>query len=246
MSEQQTGMNEFSQDEQNEALLRRSELGVVLAEAYREAANLDPRLGKVKVVPIDDPQEKSHAFAVASDVSASGQHEVHVRLDNLDEVLDKYAQAMRDFPVSIDVISKRMNVDPSSVTPQFLYVQSVLHEMGHVTEHMDYEDNMDDLRLRNKQERATLPLGYHSLTKLMDPSSELRQRVDRHWNELSTKHGVDDIEGLARVQGEAYRNLTSEHHADTFAADVFDTDPQLVQQLSQPSVGAYRNFPIAA
>jgi hypothetical protein len=139
-----------------------------------------------------------------------------------------------------------MKVNPNQLTPQLLYVQSVLHEMGHVTEHMDFENSMDDLRQRNKQERTALPLGYVSLTRLMDPNSELRQRVDQHWDELSQKHGVSDIMGLARLQGETYRGLTSETVADNFASDVFDINPQLKDQLLQPNVDTYRDFAMAA
>ncbi len=244
--EKLTNTTEYSQDEQNETLLAQSELGVILQDAYREATNLDPRLRDMKIVPIEDPNEKSYGHATPKDVSESGKHEIHIRLSDLDGALGHYTDAIRDYPISVDIISQRMHVDPSQVTPQLLYVQSILHEMGHVAEHMDYEDNMDALRLRNKQERTALPLGYHSLTKLMDPGSELRQQVDRHWDELSAKHGVDDIEGLARVQGEAYRNLTSENRADMFAADVFDINPQMVQQLSQPTVESYRDFPLVA
>lgn len=244
--ERQPNVAELTQDEQNEHLLGQSELGVIVQDAYREATSIDPRLSEMKIVAIDDEEEKSHGFATPGDVSESGKHEVHIRLNNLDEILGYYKESIKDYPASIESISERMHLKPDQVTPQLLYVQSILHEMGHVTEYMDYENDMDSLRLRNKQERTALPLGYHSLTKLMDSESTLRQSVDQHWEELRTKHGVDDIDGLARVQGTAYRNLTSERHADMFAADVFDANPQMTQQLSQSSVETYRNFPVAA
>lgn len=245
MSKEQTSnITENVQDEQNETLLDQSELGVILADAYRTATDLEPRLMNMKIVPIEDANEKAHGYAVAKDVSESGEYEVHIRLNDLDEVLDYYSAAIGDFPASTEIINKRLrHVEPNKVTPQLLYVQSVLHEMGHVVEYMDHEDNMGGLRQRNKQERAALPLGYTSLTKLVDPTSELRQRVDQHWDELSSKHGVESVEELVGVQGEAYRNLTSETVADNFATDVFATNPQLYDQLTQQAVDKYRKLP---
>lgn len=237
---------EQSQHDLNESLLENSELGVILADAYRAATDLDPRLEDMKIVPIEDPAETRHGFARPAQLSESSKHEVHVRLNDLDTVLAYYEKAMEDYPFSINIIADRLGVAKEEVTPQLLYVQSILHEMGHVTEFMDFEGRMDELKDRNKKERLALPLGYNSLTKLMDPTSELRQRVDEHWDELAREHNVSDIHGLAEIQGVAYRNLTSERVADNFATDVFDVNPQLYGQLMLGDVDAYRDFGMAA
>lgn len=241
-----SGLEPGAAAERNEELLGKTELGVILAPAYREAVNLDPRLGDIDIQTIDNPDEVRHGFARPSWASESGKHEIHVRLEDLDGTLAHYQKAIDEAPDAIAIIAERMGIDVDRVTPQMMYVQSILHEMGHLTEHMDYEDNPEEFRRRNKAEKAALPIGNTTVSKLIAIDSPIRQQVEQHWDEVSQRTGAGSIDELISMQSIAYRSMTSEAHADNFAADVFLANPQLYDQLSQQSVEPYRNYPVAA
>jgi len=242
----QPSFEQFShQSEENENILRSAELGVILAEAYRGAIDLDPRLSEIKIVPIEDPDDKRHGYARAkgSKGNESGRHEAHIRLDNLDQTLDMYSQAMSQAPETIAIIAEKIGVPIERVTPQLLYVQSILHEIGHLTEHMDYEDDPEFPKLRRKQEMAAMPVGNVTVGALLDPESAGSKYVEHNWESIQVEHGIDSRDDLIAMQSRAYRNLTSETIADNFAADVFAIDPQLVDMLTGPSIEKYRDFP---
>lgn len=238
--------HELTQDQQNMDLLRSSELGVLLMDAYITATNLEPRLADVVLKPADDEGRGRFGKAIPSWASESGKHEFQIPLGDLDETLAMYADAMHKVPQGIAIIAERLHIDPSEVTPQLMYVQAKLHEMGHLTEYMDFEANPNDLKHRNKCEKMALPLANVSAGMLVDLESPVRQSVDANWESVSSKLGVGSIDELVSLQAREYRGMTSEAHADSFASDVFDANPQLISQLTNPNLDAYRNYPLAA
>lgn len=237
---------EQEDNDPNYEILRNSEVGVILAEAYVCAVNLDPRLEGIGIVPITDEDEKRHGYATPKWASESGNHEIHVRLDNLDETLDYYAKAMDASPDTMRIIAENMGIDVSMLTPQMMYVQSILHEMGHITEFMDYEDNPEELRNRTRQEKLALPLGNVTVGKLINEDSPVRQNVLENWDEVQTRTGAQSMDELITMTAVAYRGMTSETIADNFASDVFAVNPHMYDQLAQPTVDPYRNYPVAA
>lgn len=238
---------EMSQGTQNRELLRDSELGVLLIDAYHSAIKEDGRLEEVKVVPISDPDDKRFAYArpAWAENNESGRHEVHIRLHDLDETLARYEQIMHDAPKNVDIIANRIGhgIDPSEVTPQLLFVQSMLHELGHTIEYMNNQDDPEALKRRIKVEKAAMPAGAMSVGSMLDVESPARTYVDTHWQHIHEDTGASSIDELIAMQTVAYRDTTAEKHADMFAADVFSTNPLLAQQLMSGPLEQYRNYP---
>ena len=183
-----------AQFDKNYELLRNSEVGVILAEAYEEAARLDPRLAAIEIKDITDPDEKRYGHATPSWASETGKHQIHVRLSDLDGTLAHYQGAMDQAPVAIELIAKRMGIEPSQVTPQLMFTQSILHEMGHITEYMDYEDHPDELRERNRREKLSLPIGNTTVGKLIQVDSPIRQQVEANWGQVQAQTGAESME----------------------------------------------------
>ncbi len=230
----------------NVEMLETAELGVVLERAYREAVKVDPRLGDIEVIPLDQESHKA-AFARPSwHPEANGKSSIHIRLDNLDETLDRYQGYMDQIPGVREIFGEQLGVEPQLVTPQLLYVQSVLHEMGHLTEYMDYEDNPGELVKRNKQEKAALPIGNATVSAILDPSTPARKFVDDRWGDISQKLQVGSIDELAEMQHAAYRSTTSEKIADDFAAEVLQSNQMLKDELVMGNVEDIKNYPYAA
>jgi hypothetical protein len=232
--------------------LRSAELGVLLTDAYNGAVELDQRMSDIAVVPIDDPNEKRFAWATSKESTnnTTGQYEVHIRLDNLDDILAMYSEAIYKAPDSVAIIADSLNITPDQVTPQLMYVQSILHEMGHLTEHMDHEkqqatsnEKLETPKERRKREMAALPIGNVTVGQLIDPESKASRFVADRWEDISSHFGIASNDDLIALQGIAYRNLTSEQIADNFAADVFDMHPTLKQQLIYGNLDDYRNIP---
>lgn len=228
----------------NEALLGTSELGIILTDAYRAAVDLDPRMANIEIVPIVDPEDSRHGYASSKESknNVTGNHEVHIRLNDLDQVLNKYKQAMQEAPEAIGIIADQLGVSPEDITPQTLYVQSILHEMGHLTEHMDAEEAGEPRAPieRRKVEMQAMPLGALAVGKLAKPASAESVWFEANWQQQAERHGVSTREELIAIQSVAYRALTSEKIADNFAADVFLTNPQLLGQVQHGSLESYR------
>ena len=244
MQEQIPRITELSQGDQNEALLRNSELGVLLHDAYLTATNIDPRLDDVVIVP-NDSDDSRIAFARHKENTESGNYEVHLRLNDLDKSLALQENLLNNVQGSRELFAGILDIEPDQVTPQLLHVFSILHELGHITEYMDNEGNEVELQQRMRREKAALPIGNTATSKLMDPSSPAHQAVVENWGQISAQHGVSTMGDLIEKQHGAYRGMTSEHTADMFAVDVFATNTQLVDQLNA-DVETYRDYAIAA
>lgn len=248
------------QEEVNRELLRNSELGVILERAYIDAMNVDPRLSEIAVVPITDNEEQHHAFATPawSEKNQTGKHEIHLRLDDLDGTLAFFGEAMK-IEKNTEKIAQTMGIRPGEVTPQLLYVQSMLHEMGHTLEFFDYQEQgktPDEHRHDHKAERNRLPIGGVLVSRLLKESSPTRQAVVDQWdaasksassrysNHVGEEVHISTMDELIYATADVYRDTKFEHAADNFAADVLQRQPVMMQQLTG-NIDAYRNYPIA-
>ncbi len=228
----------------NEELLVRSEIGIFLLDAYHSAISIDPRMSDIAIVPIEDPDDPRHGYALSKESKGNetGVHEVHIRLDDLDAILAKYEEAMKGAPEAIRIIAGQLGIPAEEITPQALYVQSILHEMGHLTENMDAEEAGEPSlpNERRKKEMAAMPLGQLAISKLSKPDSAESIWFEKEWQNQAKRHGVETREELIDMQSTAYRNMTSEKIADGFAADVFATNPLLLSHMQHGDLDHYR------
>ncbi|MFZ1600650.1 MAG: hypothetical protein WAT31_04710, partial [Candidatus Saccharimonas aalborgensis] len=233
---------ESEQKAKNLEILRNSEMGETLEKAYLAAIEVDSRLADIAVVPMEDGDHRD-AVARASwgKNNLSGKHEIIINLNDIPASLAKFEERMNGIPVNTEKIAETLGIDPSEVTPQLLYVQSMIHEMGHTLEFMDYleagktpEDHGHD----RAAERKRLPL-ERSVTEL----EKHKDYVLEHWGEASKeasdrysahKHvhvSIDTFDGLTNATADVYRDTKFEHAADKFAAEVLAKQPDLVEQL---------------
>lgn len=239
---------ELSQEEQNQEVLRNAELGVILERAYIDAMNTDPRLADIAVVPITDPDEKKPAFAVANwtpGQNQTGKHEVHIRLDNLDETMAIYEDVMRRSPGAVEAIAETLDMPVSEMTAPLLYVQSILHEMGHTLEFMDAEaqgKTPEEHKHEVKAEAVKRPLGGLVASHLLDETSRSYQLVTDNWDQIAQQESVASLDELFDKTATAHRHLHFEHEADKFAGRVLQMQPVMVEQLTG-DIEKYRDYP---
>lgn len=234
------------QADQNEALLGRAEMGVVLREVYQSAVNLDPRLEDVKIVPVE-PGSGSIASARPAHRSESGQHEVHFQLDDMDSVLAKHQKHLDTVPGLREIMAEKMMTTPEKLTAESLLVFSLAHEFGHVVLNMDHENDPEALTRTIKEEKAAMPLGNVSTGRLLDTSTSEHADLVNNLEAYQTQLGATSFEEVIELQHFAYRNTTSEHAADLFAADLFATNPTLADRMMAPgAIDRFRDYPVAA
>ena len=242
---QPEGTAEFSNgetiDDKNREVLLSSDLSYLLTDAYNRALALEPRLANVEIVPLPE-DSVSVAVAVPAWKSASGRHEVHLRLGDSDAILRKYSEVIESVPGARRLFADSLGLEEKDLTPQLLYVQSALHELGHTVEYMQYEQQPEELRARVKKEKSMMPLGSVAVSRLLDPSSPARQTVDAHFDELAHTHEIDSLDELIEKQHAAYRQTTSEHFADSFAADVIALSPSLRDNLISSDIQPFKNY----
>lgn len=255
--------HEFStvqdQSEANEAILAQSELGIILKDAYIAAANVDPRLNDIAIVPVTDPEDKRPASIKPSwdPNNQTGRHEIYIRLGNLDETLATFKQSMEHTPKNTAIVAESLGLRAEEVTPQLLFVYSTLHEMGHALECMDYEaagktpaEHLHDQRV----ERAKLPIGNLLASQLLSEDSANRQYVERRWEEASQMASekyseftgeethISTIAELIDATSHVHRKTKFEAAADRFAATVLQMEPLMLTQLTG-DITRFRNYP---
>jgi len=236
---------EVDQETKNREILRQTEMGAVLEQLYDEALKADPRLADVEFVTLDDDTEPSVAFALPS-WETKGKHQVHVRVGNLDEVLRKVQANMDQIPGSRELFAGLIGVKPEDMTPQLLQAFALLHELGHVTEYMDYEDDPEKLIERRKREYLALPIGNATVSSIARVGSANHRFVTENWEGISADYGVSSLGELLERQHAEFRGMTNERRADGFAASVLHMSPDIVAKLSGPSVEEPSAFAIAA
>lgn len=227
---------EQTQYNRNKELLENPECGSLLAEVYDAATAIDPRLKDVMIVPFDVEKNgvNGSAFALGADISKSGKHEVHVRTDNLYKTLKVIESTLDKVPGLRETISKRLKIeDPEDLSPMQVHAFVILHELGHITEFMDNEDTMQELRQRQKIEKDALPIGDIATYQIIDPSTSGVKYIRQRWKLYSELFEVDSIEELAQIRQDAYSRMTSEVIADDFATDVMNSEPILLEQLGK-------------
>jgi hypothetical protein len=255
--------HEFSPHEDqmaaNEAVLRQSELGIILQDAYIAAVNEDPRLEDIAIISVTDPDEPKPAFMlpVGDERNTTGRQEIHIRLDNLDDTLAVFKKSMEHTPKNTAIVAETLGIPPEEVTPQLLFVYSTLHEMGHALEAMDYEaagkshaEHMHEQRA----ERAKLPIGRLLVSQLLSEDSPNRQYVEQHWNEASRMASenysaftgedvkITTMEELIDATSHVHRHTKFEAAADKFAATVLQLQPVMLMQLTG-DITRFRNYP---
>ncbi|HSH18077.1 MAG TPA: hypothetical protein VK978_01700 [Candidatus Saccharimonadales bacterium] len=241
MSESNTRLQEQTQKEQNEQLLAQSELGALLVDGYHTALELDPRLAEMKVMPIED---NTHRVAFAGPKWAkkneSGKHEVHVRLGSLDDELDYIGTVMSRIPTAYEIMSKRMGIKLEQATPQLMYAHAIFHEMGHVVQFFDNENDPEAYQRMRKKDRLALPISNATALAIVTEGTPARRYVDSVWDQVQDQLGVTELDELVHLQAVAYRDMTAEAGADNFAADVFRMNPLLMNRLMSPNLNNYR------
>ncbi len=216
------GTTSSSLASKNQAALSRSELGPVLLDAYNMAVAADPRLAEVEIIAIPDDNQRI-AFARPAWKSASGRHQINIRLGNTDSALKLHKDAVDRIPGARQFFANAMGIDEANLTPVLLYLHSTLHELGHTLEYMDYEEQPEQLLVRRLAEKHAMPAGNVGALKLLnDP-----QRLSALAHEL----GVSPDQ-LVSMQFRAYRNLTSEKRADDFAGRVIKANPAFRDSLA--------------
>ncbi len=232
-------------ESQNVELLRGAEMGVILETAYLEAVKLDPRLADVEIVPLDD-ESSSIARARPAWVSENGRHQVHLSVDNLDDKLLKIDDSLDGIPGARQHFADKMGISSDEITPQLMHVFALLHELGHVSEYMDYENNPEELNTRVKREKLALPIGRATVSAIMSEGTRANTFVQKNWDAIHDSLGVATMEELLQKQHDAYRDMTSETFADDFAASVLAMNPVLLDQMTGGNLENYRNFAVAA
>lgn len=236
-------ITQLDQNTQNQEFLRRSEIGVLLTTAYLSAINHSPRLAETQFVELPaDSKHTAGALPKWSEKNPTGNHVVLIRTQNIDGILKHYEEQLSLRPAVVEHAAALLHIEPDQVTPQLYYVFSMLHEMGHTDDYFDHEDIPEEFTRKIKTSEAGLPLGRVSTTELLDPASELHQKVSAD-RELFDRHGVATIDEFAALNLTAYRNMRHEKYADDFAADVLLNEPELMDQLMRDTIAPYRNHP---
>jgi hypothetical protein len=217
--------------QQNIELLKQAEYGEIMAEVYQTAIELDPGLVDVKFVPLTE-DHGSPAEAMPAWASESGRHEVGINLDDMDSTLGKITKVIEMVPGAHDLFAGQVGVEPRNLTPEVLLAHVVGHELGHIREFMDYEDNPEALAARRKAEKGALPVKNKAVTELMRAGSAANNRLREDWPAISSGFGVTTLAELYGIQHTAYRNMTSERVADSFAVEIFALRRDLVDQLA--------------
>lgn len=236
---------EKSQYDKNIELLKGSEMGKALSDAYKYATRIDPRLREVIIVPYDESVKgaKGSAFARGADRSESGKHEVHIRTGAIDNSLDLMQETLDSVPGLREMLAEKLLLDdPSELTPMQVHTFVMLHELGHISEFMDHAEDIDGLRERQDKEKDALPLGKIRTSEIIDPTSKGGQHVRDNWQEISKRFGVSTIEELAKITNAAHRNMTSEKAADDFATEVLNLEPAFFESLGKEDLSEIRNF----
>jgi hypothetical protein len=221
------------QYERNEGFLSNFELGGVLLDGYDAAREADPRLDEVEISPITDPEQISLGLAVAKwAVSVeSGMHKIRLRLDNPMTAFDLCRQHVQRDPTTYHVIGERLGVAFNRLTPQLLSVFVELHELGHISQYFDHEENPEALASAIREERSMLPYVYAPPSYIADKKSPVRRNIEAHWGSIRSRLGVSTVEQLVEIQAIAYRNMPTEANADHFAIEVLSDNPTFMDML---------------
>lgn len=238
---------ESEQKVKNLELLRNSEMGETLEKAYLAAVEADPRLADIVVVPMEAGDHRDAAARAAwAENNQSGQHEIILNLHDIPASLAKFEERMKDIPINTEKIAQTLGIDASEVTPELLYVQSMIHEMGHTLEFMDYQEagkTPEDHKHDRSDERKKLPL-ERSVTELEKHKDFILENWAEASNKASAKYSahkhadvsIDTFDGLASATADVYRDTKFEHAADKFAAEVLAKQPELVESLKAKAI----------
>jgi SAM-dependent methyltransferase len=239
---------ETAQQTKNREILRDSEMGETLEKAYLGAVELDGRLADIAVVLIKGGEHR-HAFArpMWSKENETGKHEIHISLEDLNGTLATFEEAMK-IKSNTEKIAKTLGVEPDEVTPELFYVQSMVHEMGHTLEYMDYQEagkTPEEHKHDQKEARNMLPIEGQPVSNLKKNEEAVVDQwgaIAPHASKRYSAHKHADLEittfdELIDATADVYRDTPFEHAADKFAANVLAQQPELVAQLLKQAKG---------
>lgn len=204
-------------------------LGPVLASAYDLAIREDPDVGQAKIIELP-LHAVSTGISRYADMTESGRPEVAIMLGDMQYALDRKQRERQAIPIFDLLLARRLHLDPADITPQLVYVDAFLHELGHVRKNAKVDD-LAALRVHNKQQAESMPLGNRWVSRLLHPGTEEQKYLAANTDELLERFGCSTVDDLINLQYAAYRNLDNEKDADTFAATILTQNPELLASL---------------
>jgi hypothetical protein len=157
-----------------------------LAKCYELAVATDPRLKDVIIVPEKlDNNGKSlrPAFARKPWLTESGKAEVHILFGDREKINQEIWEKVKIDPDFREVCRKLLYAPKGSTINKRIVSGIVfLHELGHVSDYFDNENDRENYEARIQAEKDSLPLGYLSDKKLQEKydsgDAEFRQQVE--------------------------------------------------------------------
>jgi hypothetical protein len=206
-----------------ERLKNSGEVGEYLTDFYAAALAQDPRLEEVVINPSDSKEDKVLAriggFAAHQGKSESGKYEVTLNTGDGWEHFDKLLKSRR---TSVEIVAKKLGIDPSRIDSKFFAGLTFLHEMGRIVDYMDNSPDYSEFQQRRQNDMNSLPFPGYAPARLANwfHSSEGQEYWQEHgyaWN----ARGVASPADLIISQEVAYHALETEANADKFAVHVF-------------------------
>ena len=122
-------------------------------------------------------------------------------------------------------------MDETNITPELRAVTVFLHELGHVSEFMDYEDNPEEYKKRQAEDSAALPFPRVHPAKLAhgEPSSVAAAQsvIDQDPAGFESRYGHIDPSEYGALQYAGYASMRNEEFADNFASKILLSNPML-------------------
>ncbi len=238
----------YDQMRANETLLRQTELGMLLADAYIVAISVDSRLTGIEIVPITEPEVTSFAFARPSWIKAgeAGRHEVHVRLSDSDNTLALFKKFIDHSPKAIAIVAEPLGIKPDEVTPELVYVHAAIHEMGHTLDYMDHEgmgktpeEYLRDHRIESERHHIGKLVACHLVsnnhpykTYIINNWKAFRQYASiKYSDHVGIPVDISSMDELIDAVVHMHRGSKFETRADQFAAKVLQSHPEIVMRL---------------
>lgn len=219
-----------------ELLEQTGEYGQAMKEVYQTAMDLDPRLQDVEFVAAAK-ETPSPAMARPAWHSETGKHQVLINTHNIDGVMSKIISFVDSVPGARELFAAQIDIQPEELTPAMLLMHVVGHELGHIRDYMDYEDDPEAFDAQRETEWSALPVKNFPASKLAQQGYYGSQQTKDLWRRTAYQKGFGSFEELLQAQHTAYRNMRTERIADDFAVEILDRRRDLVDQFaSTPSL----------
>jgi len=211
----------------NYAVIEQSPLSLPVAAAYTAALSSHPHLADIEILPMPD-DSASPASARPSWKSESGHSQVFLHVGNLDKVFSMTKFAIDTVPGFAKRFAELYGIEEAQVTPQFKYVESFVHELGHADEYAKVASSPETFAIANQRAKASMPLGSAAVSRLIASGTPHHTWLHQNSAALLARTGASNVDEAIGMQHDAYRMLPSERRADLFAANVFAANPELL------------------